>query len=404
MVLGLAPRDRDTDKLYTFAAFVKDGNSAREIERLFQQDTLVDTYVAQGDIRAAIAWLQKLERPPQRLLVDISGSERPLDELDHLADACEPSVQVYVVGERNDVGLFRNLLSRGVQDYLVKPLSIELLRRTTLQESGHLSSQRGRHGRVVVVQGTRGGVGTTTLAANLARALARGGLRRRVVYLDLNVYDGSGPALLGRAGGMALLEVLGNIERLDQQYLTRTLADAGDGLFVLAAELEYTENFRPEAGVMGKLLHALAQNFHYVVVDLPERGGSLAEEIIDHASMVCLVCDPSVHSARTLVRLSQTIRARPSAPSLRNVLNHVQPATRSHVQVNDFAAAVDLPIQVEIAFDAKAPALAENAATDLSGRSEFFKGVEALAAQITGEAHHQTKRSWWQRLTRRGAA
>jgi pilus assembly protein CpaE len=358
--------------------------------------------VASGGIDAAIAWLQKLGRSPQRLLVDISASSRPLDELDRLADACEPSVEVFVVGDRNDVGLYRSLLARGVRDYLVKPLSAELLRNAT-QDHGPAVA-RGRHGKSIAVLGTRGGVGTTTVAANLARDLARGGVRRRVVYLDLNVHDGCGAGMLGRPGGTALTDVLGNIDRLDQQYLERTLADAGDRLYVLAAEIEYLEDFQPDPDALGMLLDTLAQFFHYVVVDVSLRGGSLVEAVLSHARLVCLVTDPSVHSARTLARLTRYIEARPNPPSLFGVLNHPQPASRHRVNAQDFVKAVDVPLQVQIAYDAKAPALAENLAGELATHSEFARGIQALANLPTGESVQQAPRSVWRRLLGKGAA
>lgn len=152
MALRLTNREDMGDKRYSFAAFVKDAHSAQEIERLFRSDTLLDTYVASGGVGATIAWLQKQERSPLNLLVDISGEERPLDVLDRLADACEPSVQVYVVGDRNDVGLYRNLLSRGIRDYLVKPLSLELLRRSTSQQA-QAAAQRGIYPRFYAPSG-----------------------------------------------------------------------------------------------------------------------------------------------------------------------------------------------------------------------------------------------------------
>lgn len=162
--------------------------------------------------------------------------------------------------------------------------------------------------------------------------------------------------------------------------------------------MEYTQGFTPQAGEIGQLLEVLAHYFNYVVVDVPQRGGWLAEEVLDRASTVCLVADPSVHSARTLVRLSQAHQARSDTLTLRAVLNHVQPASRSHVHVKDFVAAVDMPVQVRIAYDAKAPALTENAGVTLPSRSEFHQGVALLAAQITGEHLGTDRKRWWQRL------
>ena len=75
-------------------------------------------------------YLSKIERSPLFLLVDLHDSVMPLSDLGRLAEVCEPSVQVVALGERNDVGLFRSLLKIGVRDYLVKPLTVELLKRT----------------------------------------------------------------------------------------------------------------------------------------------------------------------------------------------------------------------------------------------------------------------------------
>lgn len=399
--MAIVSKDKEGLRLYTFAAFVLDEASEVELQHTFHTETLSDTYVARGGVDAAISWLQKHGRSPQRLLVDVSGSGRPLDDLDRLADACEPSVEVYVVGDRNDVGLYRNLLTRGIQDYLVKPLSPELIRRVT--EHAAPGRQRGRHGKCVAVLGTRGGAGATTVAAHLARTLAQGGTRRRVIYLDLNVYDSCGAGILGRPGGNALLDVLGNIDRLDQQYLERTLAEAGDGLFVLAAELDYAEDFRPAAGVLGKLLDTLCRYFHYVVVDAPQRGGALASEALQCAALVCLVTDASVHSARALTRLTRYVGSRPNPPTIMTLLNHPQPASRHRVQAQDFLKATDLPVQVRIAYDAKAPALAENLAQALLPGSEFAHGVQELANLVTGEALSQTDQAWWRRLARKTA-
>ncbi|MFA7439084.1 CpaE family protein [Castellaniella sp.] len=386
---------RETDRLYAFAAFLEDRHSQEEMQRVMDVDTVSDTLVAAGGVDAAIAWLQKQNKSPQRLLVDISASDRALDDLDRLADACDPSVIVYVVGERNDVGLYRNLLVRGVQDYLVKPLSVELIRRLLIQERSDV--RQTRHGRCVALMGTRGGVGTSTVAAHLARALGQGGVRRRVVYVDLNVYDGTGAGILGVPGGTALLDVLGNIDRLDHQYLERSLAQAAPNLFVLAAELDYSDEFNPSADALRRLLEALTQYFHYVVVDLPVRRGRWANEVLARASLVGLLADPSVHSARVLSRLARHIESRPKSPTVLPVLNHPWAPSRSQVRDADFKEVSTHPVRITIAHDPKAPVLAENLGQALPAGSEFARGVRALAALVTGEALKTAQQSWWRR-------
>lgn len=397
--MAFASTDRERERLYSLVAFVKDNASKEELERLFKTDSLADTYVAIGDITATINWLRKVERSPQRILVDISDAARPLDELDRLADACEPSVQVYVTGERNDVGLYRNLLKKGVSDYIVKPLNIDLMRRTFF--STNQGPHRARHGKCVIVTGTRGGVGVTSIAAHLSRALVSGGAHRRVVYVDLNVYDGNGAGLLGHPGGNGLLDLLANTDRLDQQFVDRALSDAGEGLFVLNAELEYPEEFTPYEGTLTTLLNILGQYFHYVVVDLAEKTGMFAAEALEQAGIVCTVTDNSVHSARVLTRLVRYVESRAISPVVIPILNHVRPITSNQVKDKDFVEATEITLQQTISFDPKGPALAENLGQALPRSSDFGRSVEQLAKLVTGESSSIRTQSWWKRLIRR---
>lgn len=380
----LRPKSREEQRKAMFVAFVRDAANEEEVSRFIKAVSLGDSYVARGTIDDTIAYLMKAERSPQRLLVDISGVEAPLDELDRLADACEPAVQVYVVGDRNDVGLYRNLLQRGVQDYLVKPLSTELLRKS-LGDGSSRGVRQMRHGKVVTVTGTRGGVGTTSVAAHLARELAEKGVRRRVVYVDLDLYGGCGASILGMAGGNALVDVLGNVNRLDPQYLDRTLATQDSRLFVLAAELDYGDEFVPDPMALGDLLDVLGQHFHYVVLDVPQRGGPLVNAAYSNASLSCVLTDQSVYSARALVRLVRHIEGRAHPPTVYAVLNQTQPAAKGAVSLKDFSAAIDMPIAVTIPHDPRGPSLAENLSEPLPERCDFARGVRNLAALLTGE-------------------
>lgn len=394
----LGDKERGELRMVSFAAFVLDADSKEELTRFLKTSTVTDSRIERGNIDDAIAWLKKMGRSPQRLLVDISGSSGPLDELDRLANACEPSVQVYVVGERNDIGLYRNLLQRGVQDYLVKPLGAELLRRV-LEENERNPVRQRRLGKSIAVVGTRGGVGATSVAVHLARQLSSGGAHRRVVYIDLDFYGGNGISMLGLSGGNALVEILGNVSRLDLQYLERTLSTTDNRLYALGAELDYMETYETTEGVLGELLKTLSQHFHYIVLDVPLRGGALSSEAFYHASLACIVAEHSVYSARTLVRLARHIEAHPNPATIYNIVNQPQPLNRNKVNRDDFIKAVDLPVAVQIGYDAQSLSLAENLAEPLSDRGEFAQGIKQLAGILTGEAPGKSKAAWWSPLS-----
>src|ERR1700693_3569319 len=147
-------------------AVVSDRDSEAAVKRLIVDQSIANSHVHRGTIVDAIELLQKLDRSPRQLIVDVSGSTMPLSDLARLSDVCEPSVAVVVVGDRNDVDLYRSLLGAGVQDYLFKPLSVGLLQRALAARDPGAAV---RAGRAVSFVGARGGVGTTTIALSLAR-------------------------------------------------------------------------------------------------------------------------------------------------------------------------------------------------------------------------------------------
>src|SRR5215831_3794547 len=101
-----------------------------ETERLLQDGSVLSgrNQIIRGGIAKAIEYLSE-QRSPHLLLVDISGVELPLSKVQMLADVCEPGTNVIAIGDHNDVALYRDLQDFGVRNYLVKPLTRELLTR-----------------------------------------------------------------------------------------------------------------------------------------------------------------------------------------------------------------------------------------------------------------------------------
>ncbi|MCV9878709.1 AAA family ATPase [Brenneria izbisi] len=376
-----------------FAAFIQDAEGKEEVAHFLKSSTLTDYKVERGGVDEAIAWLKKVERSPRRLLVDISGSDGPLDDLNRLADACEPWVQVYAIGDRNDVGLYRSLLQQGVQDYLVKPLGSGLLRKV-LDEEGNTPVRQQRLGKVVAVVGTRGGIGTSSVAVHLARGLIAGGTHRRIVYLDLDVYGGSGACMLGIAGGNALIEVMGNADRLDAQYLERTMTTVDNRLYALSAELDYADPYSIQEGKLSNLCATLSQYYHYIILDVPQRGGALASEAFLNANLACVVAEQSVYSARTLLRLVRHIEAHPNPATVYSIVNQPQPVNRNKVNLKDFVKTIELPV-IPIGHDPLALSLSENLASPLPDSSPFAQGIKQLVNLLTGEANTRSRDTWW---------
>lgn len=382
-----------------FIAFVADRKTEQVLKSFVLEQAMPHVHIAVGGIDDAIAYLSKMERSPLFLLVDLQGSVMPLSDLGRLAEVCEPSVQVVALGERNDVGLFRSLLKIGVRDYLVKPLTVELLKRTVNVSEGKVSPVTlARAGKTIAFAGSRGGVGVTTLALNLARHLAED-THRRVAYVDLNLCGGAANSMLGIQSNNGLTDVLQNVRRLDPQYVERTLVAKGSRLFVLSADLDYGTEREFEPGALPRVIELLCDSFHYVILDIGNPNHALAQEAFNHASRVYLVVDRSVHSTRETIRLLRFIEDRDNTPPTSVLLNNPNAATAGKVQTEDFMAAVGRSVLHEVQFEPKAISMAENLgeAPKEKAPNGFNQAVARIASDLTGQ-HSAAERTFLQKL------
>lgn len=380
-------RTKAATRVADLVAFVNDRKTEQVLKAFVLDQAMPHVHIGLGGIDEAIAYLTKIERSPALLLVDLHGSTMPLSDLARLAEVCEPSVQLVTIGERNDVGLFRSLLKIGVRDYLVKPLTPELLKRTINTGDGKVNSvTQSRAGKTVAFLGTRGGVGVTTLAVTLARHLADD-THRRIAYIDLNVHGGAASTLLAVQSNNGLADALQNVRRLDPAYVERTMIAKSGRLFVLSAELPYGAPRPFEDGGLGRLLELLNDSFHYVMLDIGNRADPLAEEALNAAARVYLVADRSVHSTRETIRALRHIEDRDNSPVTTVVLNNPNAIPAGRVQVNDFVNAIGRTVPYEVPFEGKALAIAENIGEAPGNRATgpFNQVVARIAADLTGQ-------------------
>ncbi|MDQ7981729.1 AAA family ATPase [Paraburkholderia sp. SARCC-3016] len=370
-----------------FVAFVGDRDTEQVLKSYVLEHAMPHTHVTIGSIDDVIAYLSKIQRSPLFLLIDLHGSAMPLSDLGRLAEVCEPSVQVVAIGERNDVGLFRNLLKLGVRDYLVKPLTVELLNRTlSVSEQKVNPVAQTRAGKTIALVGSRGGVGVTTIALNLALHLADD-THRRIAYVDLNLHGGAANSMLDIHCNNGLIDLLQNVHRLDPQYLERTLVGKGSRLCVLSSELDYGATSPFEPGALKRVLEALRDNFHYVILDVSKHAHPLSSEAFDNTSRVYVVADRSVHSVRESLRLLRYIEDRDNNPTASLLLNSPNAATAGKVRPADFVTAVGRPVLFEIPYEAKAVSIAENLgeAHFWKSANDFRQAIVRIGSDLTGQ-------------------
>lgn len=392
-------KSRTAPRVTDFIAFVADRETEQVLQRFVLEQAMPHVHIALGGVDEAIAYLERIERSPLFLMVDLHRSAMPLSDLGRLSQVCEPSVQVVALGDRNDVGLFRSLLKIGIRDYLVKPLTIELLSRTVDLSQGRITNVvSARVGKVIGFVGARGGVGVTTLTVNLARYLAEE-THRRVAYIDLNLHGGAANTMLGLKSNNGLIDVLQNVHRLDPQYVERTLVEKTNRLFVLSAEMELREQMTVTPGALARILSLLSNSFHYVLLDIHDPVSLLGKEAFDHAARAYVIADATVHAARQTTRLLRHIEDRENNPPTSLVLNHNNAITAGKVKSQDIVAAIGRPVLHEVPFEPKSLSVSESLGEAPREREQhgFRHAIKQIANDLTGQ-RQETATSLLQKL------
>ena len=351
--------------------------------------------IIRGGIAKAVEYLSE-QRSPNLLLVDISGVELPLSRVQMLADVCEPGTNVIAVGDHNDVALYRDLQAAGVTDYLVKPLTRELLTRalTPKTNSGEMGKATAtlKLGKMVAFVGARGGVGTTTLAANLAWHLANQ-QHRRVALVDLDLQQGDCSLLVNVDTTPGLRDALANPLRLDPLLLDRLMSKHGERLFILGGEEPIQDHVQFTPAAVDTLFSVLRSQFHYVVVDVPRIPIPAYRRALEIADRRVIVVDQTMRSMRDAVRLKNTF-ADTGAEQAIFVLNREGEAGSHGLNQKEIIGVLQANPTSTIPFLPKLVTPAAHHATIAARQRKFGNAVGKLALEISGRTR---KRRWFSR-------
>jgi pilus assembly protein CpaE len=378
-----------------------------ETERVLQESSVLlgRSAIIRGGIAKAIEYLSE-QRSPHLLIVDISGIDLPLSQIHTLADVCEPGTNVVAIGDHNDVGLYRDLVDAGVSHYIVKPLTRELLTRalTPKANTGEVARSGLKLGKMVAFVGARGGVGVTTLAANLAWHLANR-QSRRVALVDLDLQNGDCGLLFNINMAAGLRDALANPMRLDHLLLDRIMTQYGERLFVLGSEEPLHDNVQFTASAMDTLFTVLRSQFHYIVVDVPRIPAPAYRRALEIADRRVIVIDQTMRSMRDAVRLARMfgdseIPGAEHSAEHRNlfVINRVGEHGRSALSLKDVHKVLQVQATSMVPFlpTLVAPS-AHNGLIAANKRGKFGDAVATLALELSGRKRRQ---KWWRRAAK----
>jgi pilus assembly protein CpaE len=333
-------------------AFLENSQDIDVARESFNDVNLKNIEIIQGGVKDAIG-LFSHRSSPHYLIIDISKSDLPVSDLSRLSELCEPGMSVLAIGNRNDVGLYRDLMKLGIFEYLVSPLFSEILTRAI--KSMVFGEDKGKAtqtktGKIIVFAGSRGGVGSTFLATNFASILSVEKSRRSVV-LDLDLYFGTVSLYFDLRSNIGLSEILENPDRMDELFIERLLIPINERLFILSSETPLDEQIKYKIEGFDILLKYLTKNFHYVIIDVPHSPNLITQKVFANAHIMVLVTDPSLAGLRDSGRLLTLFGTEGAGRRTILVMNKYGAYGKSEVKLADFEQALNHKLNYVIPFD-----------------------------------------------------
>ncbi len=302
-----------------------------------------------GGINAATEFYRSAPTPNLIIVETQMEVDDLITALDSLAEVCDAGTKVMVVGHSNDVRLYRELLKRGVSEYLVAP--IEVMSVITVISGIYHEPGTEKLGQVYAFIGAKGGVGSSTVAHNVAWTMARL-IGSDVILADLDLPFGTAGLDFNLDPAQGIAEAVFGADRLDEVLLDRLLAKCEDHLSLLAAPAALDKAYDFGEDAFDQVLEIVQGNVPTVVLDLPHQWTAWVRKTLIAADEVVITAVPdlaNLRNAKSVVDLLKQARPNDTPPKL--ILNQVGVPKRPEIKPDDFAAALQITPIATIPFE-----------------------------------------------------
>jgi len=357
-------------------AFCEDASTADAVQVAGEDRRLAKVHltVHMGGLPAAIAHYQQNPTPNLIVIESLLPRAQMLAELDRLAESCDAETKVLVVGAANDVILYRELLKRGVSEYLIAPVApVDLMEAIS---NLYNDPQAEPIGHVLAFIGAKGGVGSSTVCHNVAWTMSEI-LKTNVVIADFDLAFGTTGLDFNQDPVQGIADALSSPERLDEMLLDRLLTKCSEHLSIFAAPVVLDRDFDLSPEACDSVIDVVRRNVPYVAVDLPHVWTPWCKRVLLDADEIVVTANPdlaNLRNAKNIIDLLRQSRANDGPPLL--VVNMVGVPKRQEISVKEFCQNLELQPAAIIDFDGES---FSNAATNGQMIEEFNKKAKAIA-------------------------
>lgn len=348
--------------------------------------------IQMGGMAAAIE-AYRAAPTPNVIILEADARGDVLAGLDQLATVCDPGTRVVVIGRINDVTLYRELVRRGVSDYVIAPVNaLDVVRSICNLFSAPEAKSIGR---IIAVVGAKGGVGASTIAHNVAWAIARD-LAMDSVVADLDLAFGTAGLDYNQDPPQGIADAVFSPDRVDTAFIDRLLSKCTDHLSLLAAPatLEKVYDFGSDA--FDAIFDTLRTSMPCIVLDVPHQWSGWTKRALVSADDILVVAAPDLANLRNTKNLIDLLKAsRPNDRAPLYCLNQVGVPKRPEISASEFAKAIESQPIAAIPFEPQMFGSAANNGQMIAEISAGHRTTEMflqIAQRLTGRSETKKPR------------
>ncbi|MBB4373194.1 pilus assembly protein CpaE [Bradyrhizobium sp. cir1] len=349
--------------------------------------------IQMGGMAAAIEAYRSAPTP-NVIVLESDGRSDLLGGLDQLATVCDAGTRVVVIGRINDVTLYRELVRRGVSDYVLAPVGpIDVVRSICNLFS---APEAKAVGRIIAVVGAKGGVGASTISHNVAWAIARD-LAMDAVVADLDLAFGTAGLDYNQDPPQGIADAVFSPDRVDTAFIDRLLSKCTDHLSLLAAPATLDRVYDFGTDAFDSVFDTLRSTMPCIVLDIPHQWSGWTKRALIGADDILIVAAPDLANLRNTKNLFDLLKAsRPNDRPPLYCLNQVGVPKRPEIAATEFAKAIESQPVVSIPFEPQIFGSAANNGQMIAEISANHKSIEMflqIAQRLTGRSETKKQKS-----------
>jgi len=331
---------------------------------------------------------------PNVIVLESDGRTDLLTGLDQLATVCDAGTRVIVLGRINDVMLYRELVRRGVSDYVLLPVNaLDVVRSICNLFS---APEAKAVGRIIAVVGAKGGVGASTIAHNVAWAIARD-LAMDAVVADLDLAFGTAGLDYNQDPPQGVADAVFSPDRIDTAFIDRLLSKCTDHLSLLAAPATLDRVYDFGTDAFDSVFDTLRSSMPCIVLDIPHQWAGWTKRALIGADDILIVSAPDLANLRNTKNLYDLLKAaRPNDRPPLYCLNQVGIPKRPEIAATEFAKAIESQPIVSIPFEPQIFGSAANNGQMVAEISNNHRTIEMflqIAQRLTGRSETKKQKS-----------